>query len=176
MNPNDIYSPQPSDLSQWRVQDIIPKNYNNQQPPVFDGQPVSVDISLSILTFRKISEADQSFSIDVFMHEAWTDKRLNLPVGFNSSQRLILGSQWISQIWIPSLNFRNARSVSVFQSLAPTVYATLNNESQIYLSAKLSLDLNCNMHMSKYPFDTQRCNVEIGARKYSQLFDVTISH
>lgn len=160
-------------ISQWNLQDVLPANYNNQQAPNVDGQPVDIEVSLALLAFHKVSESDQSFRTDVFLHMKWTDPRLVLPRSFAANgfsqkvnDKLILGSNWVSRLWIPSLNFRNARSSAIFSSITPAIYLTVNNESQIFLAAKMSLDLNCNMDFSKYPFDTQRCHVEVSSREY----------
>lgn len=130
-------------------------------------------MSLALLAFHKVSESDQSFRTDVFLHLKWKDPRLILPRSLVSNSfnhkgndKLILGSNWVSRLWIPALNFRNARSSAIFSSITPAIYITVNNESEVFLAAKMSLDLNCNMDFSKYPFDTQRCHVEVSSRKY----------
>lgn len=152
-------------IPQWRIQDIFPSNYNSQQPPVVNDEPVEVVINLAILSFHRISELDQSLRVDVFLHMIWTDRRVVLPQGLDPRKILILGSQTVSHLWVPALNFRNARSTQIFNSISPAVYATLNNESEIFLALRLSLELNCAMDFSKYPFDTQLCKIEIGSRK-----------
>lgn len=150
----------------WRVQEVIPSNYNNQQPPILStGEAVDVRVNLAILSFHKISELEQSIRLDTFMHIMWTDRRLTFPRSVDPSVQLVLGSQAVSHLWVPSLNFRNARSTQIFNSISPAVYATLSNRSEIFLAIRLSLDLNCDMDFSSYPFDTQRCKIEIGSRE-----------
>lgn len=148
----------------WTPAEILPSNYNAHQPPSFTG-PVRVEVSLFILNFHRLSEADQSFRIDVFLHLKWTDRRLTLPRSWDSNKKLVLGSPLVTQIWMPSLNFKNARSTAILNSLTPAVYATLSNSSEVFLTTKMTLDLNCNMDFANYPFDTQRCSVEIASRK-----------
>ena len=149
----------------WTPAEVVPSNYNAQQPPSFNG-PVAVGISLSILNFHRLSEADQSFKIDVFLHLKWSDRRLSLPRSWDPSKKLILGSALVNQIWMPTLNFKNARSTQIMNSLTPAIYATMGNTSEVFLSVKMTLDLNCNMDFARYPFDTQRCSVEIASCKY----------
>lgn len=152
-------------MPQWQMKDIFPANYNSQQPPVMNDEPVEVLINLAILSFLRISELEQSIRIDAFMHMIWTDKRLVLPQGLDPRKSLVLGSQTVSHLWVPALNFRNARSTQIFNSIAPAVYATLNNKSEVFLALRIAVDLNCAMDFSKYPFDTQSCKIEIGSRK-----------
>lgn len=156
------------------MQDILPSNYNNQQSPNVEGEPVNINVSLALLAFHKVSESDQSFRTDVFIHLKWVDKRINLPRSLlnsnNIHDKLILSSNWVSRLWIPSLNFRNARSSAIFSSMTPAMYITINNESEIFLAAKMSLDLNCAMDFSNYPFDTQDCQVEVASRMFVSLF------
>lgn len=155
-----------SPTTSWRLQDIIGPTYNSQQPPsINDDEPVEVVINLAILSFHKISETDQTLRADVFLHMIWTDKRLSLPQGYDPNKKLVLGSQTVSSLWMPALNFRNARSTQIFNSISPAVYATLNNKSEVFLAIRLALDLSCAMDFSRYPFDTQRCKIEIGSRK-----------
>lgn len=150
---------------QWTASDIIPPKYNPQQPPAFGG-PVVVRVNLFILSFHRLVEADQSFKIDAFLHMMWTDPRLTLPRTWDPTKRLVIGSSVLSQIWVPHLNFRNARSTTVVNSITPSLYATLSNASEIFMSAKMTLDLNCNMDFSRYPFDSQKCQIDIASRKY----------
>ena len=157
----------------WSPSEVLPSNYNAQQPPSFTG-PVEVGVSLFILNFHKLSEADQSFRIDIFLHLKWTDKRLTLPRSWDPNKKLVLGSPLVSQIWMPSLNFKNSRSTSILNSLTPSVYATLSNSSEVFLTTKMTLDVICNMNFANYPFDTQNCSVEIASRKL--LFFINIPH
>ena len=150
---------------QWRLQDILPANYNNQQPPVVKDEAVEVRVNMAILSFHRISEVDQSLKLDIFLHLMWTDKRLNMPRGLDGRKKLVLGSQVVSHLWVPALNFRNARSTQIFNSISPAVYATLSNRSEVFLAVRLSLDVNCDMNFASYPFDTQRCKIEIGSRE-----------
>lgn len=53
--------------------------------------------------------------------------------------------------------------------MTPAMYITINNESEIFLAAKMSLDLNCAMDFSNYPFDTQDCHVEVASREFVSL-------
>jgi hypothetical protein len=147
------------------LQDIIGPTYNSQQPPSISDEPVEVVINLSILSFHKISEIDQTLRADVFLHMIWTDKRLSLPPGYDANKKLVLGSQTVSSIWMPALNFRNSRSTQIFNSISPAVYATLNNKSEIFMAIRMALDLHCAMDFTSYPFDTQHCKIEIGSRE-----------
>ena len=150
---------------QWSLQEILPPNYNNQQPPTFNGAPVEVEVNLSILSFQRINENEQSFVADVFLHQKWLDRRLTLPRGFNPKKKLVLNSNWLTRIWTPSINFRNARSSSIATAINPTLYVTLNNNSEVFVAAKMSLDLKCKMNFAKYPFDSHSCYIEITSRK-----------
>lgn len=126
---------------------------------------MDVKINVAILSFHKISEQDQSLRVDTFIHMLWTDPRLGFPRSVDPRGRLVLGNQMVSHLWHPALNFRNARSTQIFNSISPAVYATLNNRSEVFLALRLSLDLNCDMDFSSYPFDTQHCKIEIGSRE-----------
>lgn len=153
--------------NQWNVLDVIPQNYNNQQAPTIGRSPVEVEINLAIISFHKIDENQQSFIADVFLHKKWIDPRLKFPRTIDPRKKLVLNSQWLPRIWTPAINFRNARSSSISSTINPTIYVTLSNNSEVFVAAKMSLDLNCNFDFSKYPFDSQQCHIEVTSREYS---------
>lgn len=174
---------QPQLSNQWSLLEIIPNNYNNQQPPMINRSPVDVEINLAIISFHKIDENSQSFISDVFLHQKWKDPRLRFPrlirdvnslnnqrnlidVSPNFSRKIVLNNQWINRIWTPSINFRNSRAASVANSINPSIYITLDNNSNIFMAVKMSLDLNCNFNFANYPFDAQDCHIEITSRKF----------
>ncbi len=40
----------------WKIDEILPNNYNNLVPPTVNNTPVVVDVGISILNFRSIKE------------------------------------------------------------------------------------------------------------------------
>lgn len=107
----------------------------------------------------------KSFTVDVFIQQKWRDFRLRTPRGIPNGHKIVLDENWKNALWKPSIHFKDARSGQVSNVISPSIYVTITNRSQVFMAAKLSLELNCDMHFAMYPFDKQQCSVELGSCK-----------
>src|SRR5699024_8214973 len=68
---------------------------------------------------------------------------------------------WHERLWTPDTYFRNADSGRVSNILSPTYYFTVTNYTEIFMAVRLSLKLQCAMNFAKFPFDSQKCFINI---------------
>ncbi|CAG2164590.1 unnamed protein product, partial [Oppiella nova] len=82
---------------------IVPEDYNQDIAPSRPGQPVNVNVSMSVLSLKPDAGAAQSMVVDFFYHLHWYDHRLTVP----ATEKVTLGSEWKDKLWTPDTYFRN---------------------------------------------------------------------
>ncbi len=147
---------------------ILPPNYYKNVAPTVDGQPVMVFVSVIVLNMKLSSTASQTLDMDIFYHNFWQDQRLLAPnEGVSSNGSNVSGSlykldhKWADRLWTPNTYFRNAEAGSVSNILSPTHYYSVLNNSHVFMAVRLNLKLSCQMDFRKFPFDVQRCFLNI---------------
>ncbi len=152
---------------------ILPPLYYKDVAPVRDNQPVTVFVSVIILNLKLSSSAAQTLDVDIFFHNYWEDHRLLRPKNADAlSHRLNLSDgsgtaqykldhSWANRIWTPDTYFRNADAGHISAVLTPTYYFTVVNQTTVFMAVRLSLRLFCRMNFAKFPFDVQRCFLNI---------------
>lgn len=154
--------------------DILPPHYYRDVAPMTkDRKPVKVTVSLVILNIKLSQGSSQTFDADMFYHNYWTDHRLQKPSNEDAiAQRINLSAQeslpqyklsdsWRKRIWTPDTYFRNAIEGGVSNILTPTHYFTITNYTEVFMAVRLSLKLSCEMNFVKFPFDVQKCFINI---------------
>ena len=150
---------------------ILPSNYYKNVAPTQNGQPVIVNVSVSILNMHLSSTASQTLDVDIFYHNLWVDHRLKKPTTDEISQKFNISNpvltmyklthNWHEKLWIPNTYFRNADSGRISNILTPTYYFEVINNNVIFMAVRLSLKLSCRMNFAKFPFDVQKCFINI---------------
>ena len=116
----------------------------------------------------------QTFDVDIFYHNYWSDHRLRKPSNEKALAHLPnkdsiplfkLGRSWHNRLWLPDTYFRNAIRGSISNILTPTQYISVKNYTEIFMAVRLSLRLSCEMNFAKFPFDTQKCFINITTSK-----------
>lgn len=86
---------------------IMPNVLDVQTRRPFAGDPVEVKVTLRISQFLEVNEAEQTFKMNCFFKQSWTDSRIQYPKNI-SNDLLILRSEWREKIWQPTTYFFNA--------------------------------------------------------------------
>ena len=55
-------------------------NYDRRVRPEYGGEPVSVGVTLYVLSVSEISEKFMDFTFDMYFRQFWKDSRLTFPV------------------------------------------------------------------------------------------------
>ena len=120
-----------------------------------------------------------TFTSEVKIFLRWTDQRITFR---NLAQsRKVLSEVWHEQIWLPPLYFSNTKEyirvlngnyieVAIITCSQPLVneLSELNEanifkgeENDLELSSWNELTFKCNFELWRYPFDVQKCSVEV---------------
>ncbi|XP_054157579.1 glycine receptor subunit alpha-1-like [Oppia nitens] len=142
------------------VDRLLPRNYDPLLPPKLNGNPVNVDVKISILNIRSIKETELSYIVDIFYHQYWSDYRI-LPQNLTLDQRIVLDNKWRHKLWIPDSYFKNALSGHVTDIIFPTLYFAVHNQTELFMASRVSLQLSCDMDFVKFPHDTQTCYIDL---------------
>jgi len=159
----------------------IASDYRSELFPITgSGDPLDVNVNVSILAFPDISTLDMSYLADFVLLMRWIDPRLNF---YNLVENFELNTLSVSlqnQIWVPSLSFPNARQAegTVVDSGCAAVVLKLGTpladdisrsteariykgeESPIIMKREYLITFNCDFDLRMYPFDTQVCVME----------------
>ena len=142
---------------------LFPNKLNQLFFPVFNSK-ILLEIII-IFKYFIIQFYWQSFAVEIFFHQYWTDHRLLSPTGLEPSGKLRLDRSWKERLWTPDTYFRNAIDGSVSNIIDPILYFRIDNQTKVFMAVKLTLEFSCDMNFVKYPFDTQKCSFELSSRK-----------
>jgi Neurotransmitter-gated ion-channel ligand binding domain/Neurotransmitter-gated ion-channel transmembrane region len=119
-----------------------------QTPPVQDGNPVKVAVSLHIINIASIDEVREQFEIDGYLMARWTDPRLAFTPTRPSDQHRPYNR---AQIWIPSFEMVNA--------VAPRerydTSAEVDPDGSVSYVERFHAVLSSKFMLRRFPFDSQ---------------------
>ena len=66
---------------------------------------------------------------------------------------------------MPDTYFRNSVSGGIPKLFFDNFYFKLSNTSDIFMAARVQMNINCDMNFIKFPFDRQKCFINITTRE-----------
>lgn len=142
-----------------KLSDLVSEEYDVMQPPIEGGQPIVVNVSVSVLNIRSVDEGRQFVEVDLFLHEYWYDFRLN----GRAKNKVIVDPRWYPELWTPEVYFKNSADGRLDKVIFPYAYVTLEPSGHFFLAARVSLKLACNMDLSRFPHDNQFCDMQLSS-------------
>jgi gamma-aminobutyric acid receptor subunit beta len=140
------------------INSLLNSEYDDSLRPLLgSGQPVVVALNLRVDLLYAVSSADETFAVDLFMTERWTDPRLafnssafSLPYG--DSLRLPLTGPWK-----PDTFFFNSIRCTVSDSL---LKLDASGSGQVSWTRHASCTFYTPFDLSQFPFDSQQLPVQ----------------
>ena len=89
--------------------------YDKRVRPNYGGIPVTVGVTLYILSIGDLSEKFMDFTFDMYFRQFWHDPRL----AFDKSgglEKLVVGAEYIKLIWVPDTFFVNEKEALFHQA------------------------------------------------------------
>ena len=140
------------------------------------GKPITVNASMNLRNIIKISEKEQTISLDITLRMYWRDDRLRLKstadlprdlTHYNLSYIVQLGEE-ISKFWLPDLFVDEAIKTRNPAYKVPTESLRLYEDSSLRFSKRFNFDVACAMDFTKYPMDRQDCIIRIESFAFTQ--------
>lgn len=152
-----IMEPESNDVNISAILDSFQIGYNKILRPNYGELPVTVGVSLYVLSVSDVSEVQMEFTVDMYFRQFWNDPRLAFErrPGFS---RLVLGSEYANQIWVPDTFFVNEKTSSIDSN---NQFLRISNPGDILRSMKMSITASCPMNLKYFPMDSQLCQLEI---------------
>lgn len=158
----------------------VPSDYRQEIFPITEnGDPLQVNINVTILAFPSINTLELSFVADFILLMRWVDPRLEYNNLRDADTLNSLGKEVQSKIWVPALSFPNARQAegSVVDDGTMTLILKrgiplpddikIAEEADIFrgidspmvMRREYFIEFNCDYNLLMYPFDTQICEM-----------------
>ncbi|KAK3880877.1 hypothetical protein Pcinc_014653 [Petrolisthes cinctipes] len=174
---------------------LLPKYYdNNMSPPSMNKIfPISIETEAEFKSIRSIRIMELTLSLDLRLTIRWRDSRLRFKnLRHNLSHNLV-----DKLIWLPEFTITGADNIVADMKLRkdvnfmdrqsdalPDDIAELNEDklyggdgNDLVAVREWTLEIVCHYDLSTYPFDTQRCPVNIFLAKYtSNLFTLRVNN
>ncbi|CAK5086720.1 unnamed protein product [Meloidogyne enterolobii] len=116
-----------------------------------------------ILNLWGILELLICFDVDLYLYLSWKDYSLN----HSSNDYLLLNDPNIRKyIWLPDLYFANARISRFHDVIAPNFNLFVDQTGEVAYSTRITLGVACNLDLSLYPMDSQRCSIQFLSYAY----------
>jgi hypothetical protein len=155
--------------------EYLSATYHREVPPVpEDGQALKVGVGINFVKFKDFDEVAATMSIAVNLRLFWQDDRLAFDAKefFNRSWDPDAGDKLpirADLIWTPDITIMNqvgdqhqllAKGSSPLE-IADNAYSNQTGVNVLW-SRPVDVQSNCDVDMSEFPFDTQRCVIAIG--------------
>ncbi|XP_041349964.1 glycine receptor subunit alpha-1-like isoform X2 [Gigantopelta aegis] len=111
-----------------------------------------------------VNGKDMDYGISMFLRQEWTDPRLVFN-DFNKS--LVLGSKLLADIWVPDVYFAQSKKEHRHIITTPNVLLRLTPGGSILYSQRLSATIQCQMDLSKFPMDSQKCKLMLESYSFT---------
>jgi len=143
-----------------RILDQFMIGYDKRIRPNYGGVPVTVGVSLYILSISDLSEKNMDFTFDMYFRQFWNDPRLAFERRPGLS-KLVLGAAFVKQIWLPDTFFVNEKEASVHEITTENQFLRILPSGDVLRSIRLTIKASCPLDLQYFPMDKQMCTLEI---------------
>ncbi|XP_041463944.1 glycine receptor subunit alphaZ1-like [Lytechinus variegatus] len=137
--------------------------YDKRLRPGFGGPPITVRVSMYVYSMGPVTEAKMEYTMDLYFRQQWRDERLQ----FNADFGLALNAEILDSFWIPDIYIINEKSANYHTILYKNSLLRIEPNGDMLFSTRLTITASCNMDLSHFPFDKQRCSLDMESYAYS---------
>lgn len=141
----------------------IPPDYVQAWAPVQDDKPLTIYVDLHLWAIRDISATNMDMEVELWVYVYWTDYRISINMNtVRAKGGLIPVGSDANKLWRPTLQFRNCRGCPPL-NLDPHTYVPHidSKTNEFCVAIRTQATFSCNIDVSAYPMDRQRCNVQL---------------
>ncbi|KAK6026539.1 Neurotransmitter-gated ion-channel ligand binding domain protein [Ostertagia ostertagi] len=139
--------------------------YNNSKGPVI------VVTSLNIRSISAVSEKNMEFVAQFRIRQEWFDDRLRfmdhqgpLSPEFRNFEFIHVARD--QRLWIPDTFFQNERNGWYHMLDQENRFLKIRSDGKLIYDRRLTLHLSCSMHLSRYPMDSQNCEIAFASCEF----------
>jgi len=139
--------------------------YDKHVRPNFGGPPVTVGVSMYVLSVSSLSEQDMDFTLTAYFRQFWHDPRLAFERRPGMDRLRYAGDYVSGQLWSPDTFFANEKAEAggnrQFSSSTTNELVRISADGEVLKSARISLRASCPMYLGHFPMDSQLCYLEM---------------
>ncbi|OWR47009.1 neurotransmitter gated ion channel [Danaus plexippus plexippus] len=136
-------------------------------PTYKTGEVVYVHASAYVYFIQPAEAHDLNFKLHFLLQLRWTDARLAYSLYSPERQKIIGESDLRQRIWVPHLYMSNEQSSSLMGTDSKDVLISIAPDGEVLFSRRMQAVLYCWMNLQKFPFDDQRCSMNLESWKYN---------
>ena len=136
----------------------IPTRLTRERPDP-DGEPVAVEVRISLIDLLGVDDAAESFGVDLLLDLRWRDPRLSAAALGGSLEDCSFG---LAEVWHPRVGFLNQRRVGLQQMIDVDVDA----EGSVRVVERTSADFSSPLELRDFPFDSQELRIQLASYEY----------
>lgn len=141
--------------------------YDRRVRPNYGGIPVTVGVTLYILSIGDLSEKFMDFTFDMYFRQYWSDPRLSFDRNEFGIDQLVVGAEYIKLIWVPDTFFVNEKIALFHEATTENQFLRITHAGEVLRSMRLTIKATCPMNLANFPMDSQMCTVEIESFGYT---------
>ena len=141
--------------------------YDRRVRPNYGGIPVTVGVTLYILSIGDLSEKFMDFTFDMYFRQFWSDPRLSFDSAEFGIEKLVVGAEYIKLIWVPDTFFVNEKTALFHDATTENQFLRITAAGDVLRSIRLTVKATCPMNLANFPLDSQMCTVEIESFGYT---------
>ncbi|XP_068112952.1 gamma-aminobutyric acid receptor subunit pi [Hyperolius riggenbachi] len=139
------------------------KGYNKYLRPFFDGEPVTVGMSLDIASIDTISEINMDYTATIFLRQRWTDERLV----FVGNKSLSLDGRLVELLWVPDTFIVDSKKSFLHDITVENRLIRIYPNGTVLYALRITTTVACSMDLTKYPMDKQTCTLQLESWGYN---------
>ncbi|CAH1264588.1 GABRB3 [Branchiostoma lanceolatum] len=128
-------------------------------------EALRVGVTVDVSSFDHFSDTNMEYNLTFYMHQHWTDYRLQHTSILN--RNLTLHGANVDVIWVPDTYFVNAKRSRFHTVTTENRVVYINTTGGVMYILRVSAALACNMNFDTYPMDVQKCELQVGSHGYS---------
>ncbi|KAL9967908.1 hypothetical protein ACROYT_G026216 [Oculina patagonica] len=150
-------------VSQVHSRLLDSQRYDSRLRPNYSDGPVVVKVGFWILSIEKIDVVNMDYTIDIFLRQEWTDRRLDH--GLNHS--ITLTRRVMKKVWVPDSYFVNAKTGNMHRVTTPNMMLMLAPSGVIKYNARATIKAACSVDLRMFPMDSQVCPLTLESYGYN---------
>ncbi|XP_071083045.1 glycine receptor subunit alpha-1-like [Haliotis cracherodii] len=134
------------------------------RPGVDEGEATRVEIDMALNSVGPVSNIKMEVSTSFFLRQQWRDARLMYD-DFNRS--IVISHKRLGSLWVPDLYFTQSKHEILHNLTTPNVMIRLSPNGTVLFTQRLSVIVQCQMNLVKFPMDSQTCYIAMESYSFT---------